>query len=744
MKSRTTNPEAAPRLLGRRDVLKAAAASGAAIAAGSIGLPAMAAPLPDGDRGRRSRQSCTGGLILEGIMPRTPLVLAPFTVPLANPFLAPASPATAAEIAGGLNPNPPSPGVGLQDSLGHTHQAWPGNVSSAIPTLDRMPQPILYKATMRLGQHSYVGGPTRTLVPHRNTSGSLIPAGTVIPRLAPTTIYGFNGGFYGAMTIFAEYGKPLVFRIENRMDLNPRNLDRGDYGSPARGFLTHLHNGHTAAESDGNPHHNIHGYLPGDWVDNLYLNYPAGNDDSQKMSFLWFHDHFEGHTGANVYKGMAGLYPVWDSGLDLDGNRTSPSDHADENDPESFRLPGVRIDRGSQQWGVDYDVPLVCHDVALDDGNTPHSDWHNGCGEVQPYNFGRGFFRHLPDQGFVGDLFCVNGTAFPVLHVKRRKYRFRFLNACISRQFEVAFMRSATNQLTAAVDMLPLPTDPVLLAGHLQGQYRLLDGQVGLRMLEIANGGGLLPEAVPRTSMEFWPAMRPQVIIDFTQDLNGNPTQKGDVFWLVNIMRMPTGRKPDAGTREGIDPQYKIPMMKIVIGDDAPDGSAPWWSPNWQGSRPPLRPQLPLPDLTGLTRRDFRLERGSGGGSNPEIQWLISLNGGNALPFDHENPMVTVTQRPPTGTPGEIWSFRTSGGWDHPMHIHQEEFRIISRTNPMVPNDDAGKDDVMELKGGETIVTYRNFRSFTGEYVAHCHQLAHEDHAMMFAWTIAPPPPGSG
>jgi FtsP/CotA-like multicopper oxidase with cupredoxin domain len=730
MTSGGKKPEgAAPKTVGRRELLKATATAGAALAAGAIASPARA------DRGRRPRQSCTGGLILEGVMPRSPLVLAPFTVPLANPFLAPSSPATAAEIAAGLNRN--APVAGIQDSLGHQHQAWPGNLSPSIPTLHRMPQPILYKATMRIGQHSYVTGPVRTLAPHRNTSGSLIPASTVVPRLAPTTIYGFDGGFYGSKTIFAEYGKPVVLRIENRLDLNPRNLDRSDYGSPERGFLTHLHNGHTAAESDGNPHHNIHGYLPGDWVDNLYLNYPAGNDDSQKMSFLWFHDHFEGHTGANVYKGMAGLYPVWDTGLDLDGIRTSPSDHADENDPESFRLPGVRVDRGPLQWGVDYDVPLVFHDVALDDGNTPHSDWHNGCGEVQPYNFGKGFFRHLPDQGFVGDLFCVNGTAFPVLHVKRRKYRFRFLGASISRQWEAVFMRSNSNQITAAADM-PLPTDPQELAAHFQGQYRLLDGQVGLRMLEIANGGGLMPDAIPRTSIEFWPAMRPQVIVDFTQDLNGNPTQPGDVFWLVNIMRMPNGRKPDAGTREGIDPQYKIPMMKIVIGDDAPDGSAPWWSPNWQGSRPQLRPQSPLPPTAGLTRRDFRLERG-GGNANPEIQWLISLNGGEALPFDHENPMVTVTQGQP-----EVWSFRTAGGWDHPMHIHQEEFRIISRTAPMVPNDDAGKDDVMELKGGETIVTYRNFRSFTGKYVAHCHQLAHEDHAMMFAWTINPPPTGNG
>jgi hypothetical protein len=32
----------------------------------------------------------------------------------------------------------------------------------------------------------------------------------------------------------------------------------------------------------------------------------------------------------------------------------------------------------------------------------------------------------------------------------------------------------------------------------------------------------------------------------------------------------------------------------------------------------------------------------------------------------------------------------------------------------------------------------RGFRDFVGPYVAHCHNLAHEDHAMMFGWSITP------
>jgi FtsP/CotA-like multicopper oxidase with cupredoxin domain len=180
-------------------------------------------------------------------------------------------------------------------------------------------------------------------------------------------------------------------------------------------------------------------------------------------------------------------------------------------------------------------------------------------------------------------------------------------------------------------------------------------------------------------------------------------------------------------------------MMKIVIGDDAPDDSAPYWSPNWAGSRPQLRPQPPLDPtfLATLQEHHFRLRHG-GGFENPEIQWTIRKDNGEDLPFNHEVPLHTVTRDQP-----ELWTISTSGGWDHPMHFHQEEFRILSRSNGLNV-DDNGKDDVVELIGGTEVRTYRNFRSFTGKYVAHCHQLAHEDHAMMFGWVIAPPPGEQG
>ena len=52
--------------------------------------------------------------------------------------------------------------------------------------------------------------------------------------------------------------------------------------------------------------------------------------------------------------------------------------------------------------------------------------------------------------------------------------------------------------------------------------------------------------------------------------------------------------------------------------------------------------------------------------------------------------------------------------------------------------DDNSKEDVVALDPGEEVLVYRKFRTFLGKYVCHCHNLAHEDHAMMFGWVIDP------
>jgi FtsP/CotA-like multicopper oxidase with cupredoxin domain len=694
-------------LLNRRDLLKWGGSLFAAAAAGlRVSAPKSAAAqnffqLP-------ANYACAGTGFIE-VFPTSPRILSPFSEPL--PVLAPMQPVSLAEM---MTCHPaPGPGLGQQESDPTSqHQIWPSQLG--------LPDPIFYRIQLQVSFHSF----TDSYVQPIDIFGqpTLAPNGIGQQRLPFSCIYGFNGTFPGPM-IYAKYGQPCLVRFENHLDENPLGWERCDFGADNYTFLTHLHNAHTAPESDGNPHHKPQAYNPGEYVDNLYLNYPAGNDPSEKQSFFWFHDHKMDFTGADVYKGMVGLFPIYDPVADY-GNEN------DTRNKSNLRLPGVPNPFTGQ---IDYDVPLAFYDCALDDGVTQHKDFHNGCGETHPDWWGMTFFRHFPNHGFVGDIFTVNGKAYPVWEVKRRKYRLRFLDASIARIYNMQLM-SSTGGPVVADDPNPAKR---------QGQFRIRDGQQCMKFTEIATDGGLLPFPIVRDAFELWPAKRREAIVDFSRYMDGTPTTKGDVIYLVNTRQMTTGRKPntpvlvdDQGNplkggdgKDLLDPDFEpgfcVPLIKIVIGENAVDNSV------IPSALRPL-PVINSKKLKTMPTRTFELQRSGAFGG--EIEWLI-----NGQPFVPDAPLAT----PQRGVP-EVWTIRNGGGgWVHPMHLHYEEHRVLSRNGvatPLDPRhpDDNSREDVIALDPSEEVVIYRNFRTFHGKYVSHCHNLAHEDHAMMFGWTVLP------
>ncbi len=758
----------------RRDVLRYGAMAGAGVMIGRKVLAQTCAdPAQPIDIHHVEYTGCgVGG----EPFPKSPFILEPFTQPLPIPKalkpgwrnpdgtlvpdtgfyrrdgLYPAGAWTVRTSAFGAGVVNPGPEPGHQDALGDrpatpngwegvlphkgTHQLWSSGRGVMGQDLD-LPDPLLYHIRLQVSTHRVTsskvvnidsGGNVVSLPPGAEppSAGFVTFNGTQVPAyyLPPSTIYGFNGTFPGPM-INAEYGRPVLVRFENDLDMNPLCRNRGDFGAPDWAFLTHLHNGHTAPESDGQPHHmgdHEGGYQPMEWSDNLYLMHPAGGDEREKQSFLWFHDHRMHHTGPNVYKGMVGLMPHYDPVLD-------PGDET-----RGLRLPGVRTNNGDGTFDVDYDIPMALYDCVMDDGVTEHRDQHTPlfsgqfpevppdqyCGNTHPEWWGQLFLKHYANHGFVGDIFTVNGVAFPTLVVKRRRYRLRFLGASLARQYTLSIRQGTP---------MPFPGQQgqwnfgALTKG---GKARVTDkGVLCMKLCQIASEGGLLPQKIENNFIEVWPAKRREVVVDFSHYIDGKPTASGDVMYLCDTRQMLNGRKAAENQDPGFDPQFCVPMVKIVIDGDASDDSIEPPN-NW-----PLRPAPDFdPNATVTPGRSFRLDRGGTAGG--ETEWLI-----NNLEFDPFVPLAT-----PTWNTAECWGIDNGGGgWTHPMHIHQEEHHVIWRsTNLSVHKDDTGKEDVVALEPSEQTRIYRRFRTFLGNYVAHCHNLAHEDHNMMFGWTIIPPP----
>src|SRR3982750_1822981 len=294
------------------------------------------------------------------------------------------------------------------------------------------------------------------------------------------------------------YGEPVLFRLRNRLPVNQN--DNGGFGIHT--ISTHEHNGHHGAENDG-----FTGafFFPNQFYDYHYPIVLAGRnsinttatdnrasgptdagglnkipgDWHETMSTHWFHDHMFSFTAQNVYKGMAGMFNIY-SGLDRGAE--------DIVDGVNLRLPSGCAAKTGKSWGnLDYDINLMLSDKAFDASGQLAMDI-------------------LQFDGFLGDVMTVNLAYKPFMNVERRKYRFRILNASVSRFFELALVNAS---------------------GAAQPMY------------QIANDGNLLPRAIKLTELdEQGIAERYDIVIDFSKFAVGTKLH------LVNLCEHQDGRLP--------------------------------------------------------------------------------------------------------------------------------------------------------------------------------------------------------
>jgi FtsP/CotA-like multicopper oxidase with cupredoxin domain len=278
-------------------------------------------------------------------------------------------------------------------------------------------------------------------------------------------------------------------------------------------------------------------------------------------------------------------------------------------------------------------------------------------------------YSSFDDDGFIGDKICVNGAIQPYLRVQRRKYRFRFLNGSNARIYQI-FLANGSG--------------------------------VKYPMTQIATEGGLLAEPIRDiSSVLLYMAERIEVVIDFTNFADGTE------LFFENRLRQDEGRKPDELLSRG--PQI---LKFIVEGDPVEDPSV---VPGLLRPFPKVRDQ----DKQTAVRRTFEFERSHGA-------WAIN----GELAGQLQRPIA----RPRLGY-GEIWRLvNKSGGWWHPIHIHSDFSRVLTRNGRLPPLDERdgmAKKDTMLLRDNETVEVFIKFTDHPGPWVFHCHNMEHEDMAMM-------------
>ncbi|HET6654198.1 MAG TPA: multicopper oxidase domain-containing protein [Nocardioides sp.] len=228
--------------------------------------------------------------------------------------------------------------------------------------------------------------------------------------------FGYDGTIPGP-TIHVERGTRVVAKLRNRLPLvHPQFGHRFDTS-------THLHGNPSLPEYDG-----YASDLTGPGSSKVYQ-WPTEQTGART---LWYHDHAVHRTAENVYSGLAGQFHVH-----------SP------------------VERALLPTQSPYDVPLIVSDVMF-----------AGDGSLG--------FDTRDDSGLWGDVILVNGVPWPVMPVRRRVYRFRMLDASLSRSYR-----------------------PTLFPA----------GIVHM----VATDGGLMPRSQAVTSWRHGSAERYEFLIDFSQ-----------------------------------------------------------------------------------------------------------------------------------------------------------------------------------------------------------------------------------
>ncbi len=482
---------------------------------------------------------------------------------------------------------------------------------------------------------------------------------SVSDQLPVQRLWTFDGVSPGP-TYVARYGTPILIRNYNQLP-----SDNGGFG--LNSVSTHLHNGHTPSESDGFP---CDYFAAGQYYDQYYPNQLAGflsthqgtnGDINEALSSLWYHDHREGFTAQNTYKGLLGHYLLF-------------NDYDTGNEGLGFRLPSF----------PDYDIPMMFADRCFD------------------AQTGQMVYDTFNIDGILGDKFMVNGVIQPVLHVHPRRYRLRWTNSGPSRFLQV-YLTDLAN---------PSASQP---------------------FWQISNDGTLLPHPVQVPAVALGVAERADVIIDFAQ-------YAGKTLYLENRLIQPNGQGGPTGNVSSGGKGYL--MLKIVV--DLPavadDSAVPSASTSY----------YTLPSVSGTPRvtRNFNFDQDRNG------QWTI-----NGRLFSCNSPRFAVQRNSL-----EQWNFDNGWNWSHPIHVHMEEHQVMTGAPGLYgsSSDDsanysrwssqycwsgcstgspsgvnvARKDTVRLVPKSKATIRMR-FRDWSGRYAMHCHNVVHEDHAMMVRFDIA-------
>ena len=286
--------------------------------------------------------------------------------------------------------------------------------------------------------------------------------------------------------------------------------------------------------------------------------------------------------------------------------------------------------------------------------------------------------RYNTDNSFdltttYGDYMLTNGTANAQISLPKQFVRFRILNAEVERAYNLGFSDNRTFYV-------------------------------------ITNDGGLLNAPVPVTRMELAVGERVEILVNLGSDAVGSSLDM-KAFNSGQIFGFPGAEPASSGNFGSLLNNIDFSLLHInVVASNA----------------------NPITALPGTLANNVYWTNADV--TNSRTITITGGQAGSAFTFDNNTYGFTTINQNIKLNAVEKWTIVNNNIFGHSFHIHDVQFKIVSRSSGSVAAYESGWKDVVYIPLGESvsvIAKYDDFSSRVNPYMYHCHFSNHEDGGLM-------------
>ena len=279
-----------------------------------------------------------------------------------------------------------------------------------------------------------------------------------------------------------------------------------------------------------------------------------------------------------------------------------------------------------------------------------------------------------------GDYMFTNGTTNAEFTIPKQMVRLRILNAEMERSYNLGFSDNRTFYV-------------------------------------ISSGGGLFDKPIALTRLPIHVGDRYEILVDCGNDAVGK-TIDLNAFNSGQSQSFPGGEPGTGGEFGSLLNNKTFTVLHLIVGSTT--------------ANPITTVPTALRINTYLTAADATVSRTVN---------ITNGNPGSGIPFDLDNKpfnLTTINHVVTTGTT-EKWTVKNNNVFGHNFHIHDVQFKLVSRSTGAIGAYEAGWKDNFFISKNESVSFVARFVDYADEthpFMYHCHFANHEDGGMMGQFVV--------